>query len=350
MRVFCALALLCSLASNLTAADSSDAPLPDAEQKFRAAIAEKFQAAEKSNVHVIKGVEGWLFVPAELRFLSAGRFWGNDAVKVSRSTKPEEADPIPAILDFRDQLKQRGIELLLAPVPPKAAIYPEKIVPEVPLNRNDSASYLQRFCEELRGKGVEIVDLTELFLRQRDGERGPVFCKTDTHWSGSGCFLAAQAMAEKIRTLLGRQSRHDCIANWKQIEFTGDLTSLLTHDAAKSVREKTFVRVINDKSSGSFVQPDKESPLLVLGDSYTLVYHDFLAQGAGLIDQLAAELGFAPDLIGTRGSGASVVRASLYRRSLKDPQYLAKKKMIIWCFAAREFTEAEGWARLPISK
>jgi hypothetical protein len=348
MRVFCALALLCSLESNLTAADSGDSPLTDAQQKFRAAIAEKFKAAEKSNAHVIKGVENWLFVPAELRFLSAGRFWGAEAVKISRSTKPEEADPIPAILDFRDQLKQRGIELLLAPVPPKAAIYPEKVVPEVPLNRNDSAPYLKRFCDELRGKGVEIVDLTELLARRRDAERGPVFCKTDTHWSGNGCVLAAQAMAAKIR--IGSQPRHDYIANWKQIEFTGDLTSLLADDAARSAPEKTFVRVINDKSSGGFVQPDKESPLLVLGDSYTLVYHDFLAQGAGLIDQLAAELGFAPDLIGTRGSGASVVRASLYRRSLKDPQYLAKKKMIIWCFAAREFTEAEAWTRLPISK
>ena len=347
MRVFCALALLCSLESNLTGADSADAPLTEAQQKFRTALADKFQAAEKSNAHVIKGLEDWLFVPSELRFLSAGRFWGAEAVKISRSTKPEEADPIPAILDFRDQLKQRGIELLLAPVPPKAAIYPEKVVPEVPLNRNGSSPYLKRFCDELRGKGVEIVDLTELFVRRRDSEHGPVFCRTDTHWSGSGCVLAAQAMAEKIR--IGSQPHHDYVANWKQIEFTGDLTSLLT-GAAKSAPEKTFVRVISDKSGGGFVQPDKDSPLLVLGDSYTLVYHDFLAQGAGLIDQLADELGFAPDLIGTRGSGATVVRASLYRRSLKDPQYLARKKMIIWCFAAREFTEADAWTRLPISK
>jgi alginate O-acetyltransferase complex protein AlgJ len=350
MRVFCVLALLCSLESNLAAADSGDAPLTDAQQKFHAAIAEKFQTAEKSNAHVIKGVEDWLFVPAELRFLSAGRFWGNEAIKINRSNKPEEADPIPAILGFRDQLKQRGIELLLAPVPPKAAIYPEKIVPEVTLNRNDSAPYLQRFCDELRGKGVEIVDLMELFSRRRDRERGPVFCKTDTHWSGSGCVLAAQAMAEKVRTRLGPQPRHDYIAYWKQIEFAGDLTSLLAGDAAKSAPEKTFVRVISDKSGGGLIQPDKDSPLLVLGDSYTLVYHDFLAQGAGLIDQLTDELGFAPDLIGTRGSGATAVRVSLYRRSLKDPQYLARKKMIIWCFAAREFTEADAWTRLPISK
>ena len=59
----------------------------------------------------------------------------------------------------------------------------------------------------------------------------------------------------------------------------------------------------------------------------------------------------APDLIGTSGSGATPVRLTLYRRSVKDPGYLAKKKIVVWCFAAREFTEAtEGWAKVPIAK
>src|SRR5437762_9982012 len=49
-------------------------------------------------------------------------------------SKPESADPIPAIVDFREQLKKRGIDLLLMPVPPKAAIYPEKILPDVDLH------------------------------------------------------------------------------------------------------------------------------------------------------------------------------------------------------------------------
>ncbi len=69
------------------------------------------------------------------------------------------------------------------------------------------------------------------------------------------------------------------------------------------------------------------------------------------MDQLAKDLGFAPDLIGTRGSGATAVRVSLYRQTRTDPGYLAKKKVIVWCFAAREFTEADqGWVVQPIAK
>jgi hypothetical protein len=66
---------------------------------------------------------------------------------------------------------------------------------------------------------------------------------------------------------------------------------------------------------------------------------------------LAVELGIVPDVIGTRGSGATPVRISLFRRGAKDPGFLDKKKIVIWCFAAREFTEAaQGWQKLPVAK
>jgi alginate O-acetyltransferase complex protein AlgJ len=88
-----------------------------------------------------------------------------------------------------------------------------------------------------------------------------------------------------------------------------------------------------------------------MGDSHTLVFREFLAERAGLIDQLAHNLGYAPDLIGTRGSGATAVRVSLFRKSRSDPAYLGKKKLIVWCFAAREFTEADqGWVVQPVAK
>ena len=99
------------------------------------------------------------------------------------------------------------------------------------------------------------------------------------------------------------------------------------------------------------MEADPNSPILLMGDSHTLVFHDFLAERAGLLDQLALEIGIAPYLIGTRGSGATPVRLSLYRRSLKDQGFLAKKKLVIWCFTAREFTEAsQGWQKLPVAK
>jgi len=348
MRFFCTFFLLVAL----TGAVPAETPLSDAQQKFAAELAATVQNLEKKNAAAGAGVDGWLFFGGELRLLSLGRFWGDDAAKVSRAHKPELKDPIPAILDFQQQLKRRGIELLVVPVPPKAAIYPEKIAPGFDVRTTDSAPVLHRFYDELRGAGIDVLDLSALFIQNRDHARGAVFCRTDSHWSGIGCVLAAQAIADKMRSKLPQPATpKEYAANWKEVQVSGDLDGLMSHDVHKPGPEKIAVQSVSEKGNGSAVEPDANSPLLLLGDSHTLVYHDFLAERAGLLDQLALQLGFAPDLIGTRGSGATPVRLNLYRRSVKDAGYLAKKKVVVWCFAAREFTEAtEGWAKAPVAK
>ena len=73
-----------------------------------------------------------------------------------------------------------------------------------------------------------------------------------------------------------------------------------------------------------------------------------LAKGAGLPDQLALELGFPVDLVAVRGSGATPSRINLLRRAQKDPNYWTGKKWVIWCFSAREFTESDGWRKVPL--
>jgi acetyltransferase AlgX (SGNH hydrolase-like protein) len=352
MKIFCRLILLASLPAFLAAETLMQVSLSDAQQKLRGELAGKVQSAERKNAAAVAEADGWLFFAAEFRLLLLGRFWGDEAPKVSRSHKPDLADPVPAIADFQKQLKARGIDLLVVPVPPKAAIYPEKILAGFDVRTHDAAPLLHRFYEDLRAAGINVLDLTPLFIQNRDDKRGGVFCKTDSHWSGLGCALAAQAIAESIRGKVTAAAPGKAYASeWKEAEIKGDLVSLLPPDSPKPGPEKIAVRSVSEKGTNTAVQPDANSPLLVLGDSHTLVFHDFLAERAGLIDQLAQELGFAPDLIGTRGSGATPVRISLYRRGLKDPGYLAKKKIIVWCFAAREFTEAsEGWAKVPVAK
>jgi SGNH hydrolase-like domain, acetyltransferase AlgX len=324
----------------------------DAAREFRSTLAGKVQLLEKDNAAALAGVDGWLFLSADLRFLSAARFWGADAVNVSRSPKPEWADPIPAIVDFNHQLKDRGIQLLLVPVPPKPEIYPDKILPEVRVSGSDLTPFMSLFYDELRSQGVDVLDLAPTFLAYRTKEQETVFCKTDTHWSGIGCVLAAQAIAEKIRAKVPElASRGDYTSDWVNLSIEGDLSGLLGAKIPKPGLENVRVRSVASKATGSGIVPDPNSPVLLLGDSFTLVFYDFYATNAGLLDQLTVELGFAPDAIGTRGSGATPVRISLFRRGAKDPDFLSKKKIVIWCFASREFSEAaQGWQKLPVAK
>ena len=346
---FYAAILACLSISKVFAGDLIS--LSDSQQKFVNELAAKWRAAAHEGTGAIAGTDGWLFLSSDTRFLSAGQFWGVDAAKVSRAQKSESADPIPAIVDFHEQLKQRGIDLLVLPVPPKATIYSEKILPDVDLHGEPAAPLLAQFYDELRRRGIDVVDLAPVFLQNRVSDHGPVFCKTDSHWSGFGCVLAAQAITAKVHGRLAAQPRKSYGVEWRETTIKGDLLDLVGSRTDKPEPEKIAVRTISDKETGAAVNPDPDSPLLIMGDSHTLVFHDFHAEKAGLLDQLANELGFPADLIGTRGSGATAVRISLYRRARKDLDYLAKKKVIVWCFAAREFTESDqGWEKVPVSQ
>lgn len=346
MRRHLLLSLLISCAVIFRAEVWAQDSLAQKQQSFRAQLASKVAALEKKNAGAAVGLDGWFFLTGELRFLAQGKFWEEAASKVSRAHKAEWADPIPAIADFHRQLQERGIALLVVPVPAKAAIYPEKIGVETKLSATESAPALMEFYGELRRRGIEVMDLTALFAAHRDDPRGPVYCRTDSHWSGVGCALAAEAIAQRVRQILpDESSRGAFTADWKDANISGDLASL-AGEAAKAAPEKIAIRRISPP-----VAADPRSPLLLMGDSHTLVFHDFLAERAGLLDQLANELHYAPDLIGTRGSGATAVRVSLYRRAHADPDYLSRKKVVIWCFAAREFTETDqGWVVQPIAK
>src|SRR3954467_1312896 len=163
MRFFASLLLLTFSAASL--------PAEIAPQKFASELAMAVENLEKKNAAAMAGSDGWLFFGGELRLLSLGKFWGNEAAKVSRAHKPDLADPVPAMLDFQQQLKARGIELVVVPVPPKASIYPEKIVSGFDVRTKDPAPMLHQFYDELRAAGVDVLDLSKLFVQKRDDIR-----------------------------------------------------------------------------------------------------------------------------------------------------------------------------------
>ena len=91
----------------------------------------------------------------------------------------------------------------------------------------------------------------------------------------------------------------------------------------------------------------RESPVVLLGDSHNLVFHsgsDMHSLGAGLPDHLAHRIGFPVDLVAVRGSGATPSRLSLFRRR----DNMRGKRLVIWCFSVREFTEGQGWRKVRV--
>ncbi len=331
----------------------------EATQAFREECRAKSAAALKSFSIAVKGREGWLFFGPELRSVGVGKFWGDRAIDVSQANNADHADPIPAILDFKAQLDKAGIELLFVPVPPKCIVYADKLTARIKMEpqglpRFDAAH--QQFYDELRKQGVNVLDLTAEFFAHRIDEDA-LYCKTDTHWSGRACVFAARRIAAdlKEKTWLESVPKKEFSSAWKRISINGDLRSSDDKSPLETLPLR-FVGTPSDKAKSTAnlqpIETSRESPVLLLGDSHDLVFHDgddMHTRGAGLADQLAFELGFAVDLIAVRGSGATPARTDLMRRAKADSDYLKKKKLVIWCFSAREFTESLGWQKVPLT-
>ena len=342
---------------------TADAP-PDPKllAAFRAECAAKSKAALDEARMAVPGKDGWLFYAPELRHLAAERFWGDAAATANPNAPPDQADPIPAIVDFKKQLEAAGVELLLVPVPPKALIYPEAATNAVPAGKGAAPRLDPQhvaFYELLRKEGVKVVDLVPDYLKRKtDKPADALYCKGDTHWSGHGLEAAAARIADEVkgRPWLKDVKKGRLESEVREIEMQGDLSGSLGD--RNSPKEKLRLRFVGTRggaaAAGGALEPaipDPASPVLLLGDSHLLVFHaggDMHAQGAGLADQLALAWGFPVDLVGVRGSGATPARIDLLRQSRADPDYHKNKKLVIWCFSAREFSEAPAWQKVPI--
>ena len=281
-------------------------------------------AAQQRGELFVAGNDGRRFLPAELRFVTK---------LISPDISRLAAPAVDAIADFAEQLKSKGISLLLVPVPPKAMFAAQSLGVAA-----DKQQLMRRGWEtivaELRARGVAVEDLAPAFASAKEDP----YCQRDTHWSGRGIALASEALSPAVAQAAGVQAR-PVTEPWKTQNIQGDLGG-----EAEDVSLR-FSGMSADLAAAA------THPVLLLGDSHLLVFHaggDLHAAGAGLADQLASTLGTMPDVMAVRGSGATSARMNLARRARGDVGYLASKKLVVWCFAGRDFTEADAWKKIPI--
>lgn len=342
------LALVLGAAPLLSAAEPAE--------RFRAEMAAKAEAADAADRAVVAGRDGWLFLRAELRHVGAGVFWGERAAEVGRSSRPQWADPLPAIVDFHEQLAAMGIELILLPVPPKALIYPEKISDAVAADAPRLDTVHQQFYALLRERGVKVIDLTDDLLKLKRAGGVAVYCRQDTHWATPAIEAAARRIGAEVADRPWRKEVEPVAFAVEQrtVEINGDLRQLAGDDTLD--REQVPLKFVGTADGAGAVKPvvaDADAPVLLLGDSHLLVFHagaDMHAAGAGLVEHASRLLGRPVDVIAVRGSGATPCRINLVRKAYADPSYLANKKLVVWVLTAREFTEATAWRPLPLTR
>lgn len=339
------LILLLLLGGRAAAVFADDA----AANKLAARCTELASQAQAESSIVAAGQGGWLFFTGDLSHVAA----------IARDPQSQRPDPfaqaVEAIVDFHAQLEAAGIELLLVPVPPKPVIYPDMLVDLKMSDRQPPRldAGQQALNKRLSDKGVQALDLVPAFLASRAKEGPEIYCKQDTHWSSVGCALAAAEIArylgDKPDSYGARRTQYNRVTS--RIEIEGDLRAALKGPLPPKETVTLFLLSQDGRKAIAPVRDDPGSPIVLLGDSHNLVFHaggDMHAQGAGLPDQLVHELHFPIDVLAVRGSGGTPARVNLMRKVKADPTYLKGKRLVIWCFASREFTQSQNWLKVPI--
>lgn len=300
------------------------------------------------------GSDGFLFFRQSVAYATGGDL----------GKQKHDRNPLPAIGAFRKLLARHGVDLLFVPVPTKVEIYPDKAA-----SASNGAAGFDRFAGQvvnpferkflldLAAEGVESVDLMPALLAERAHAAGkhqagePIYQAQDTHWTSRGLELAAKLVAERIRRYpwYHQVAAHRRSFRTQDASFTrhGDLHTRLPEADKARYQPETLVGHQVIASDGTPYDDDPDSPVVVLGDSFTGVYELMDCEHAGVSAHIAREIGYPVDLVMSYGGGPNV-RQKLLRRG---EAALGTKKLVVWMMTARDLYDfGEGWQPLGKGK
>lgn len=279
------------------------------------------------NEKALVGKEGWYFYEPGLHYL----------------TEPFGNEPLECILDFKAQLEERGIELILMPVPVKGMFYPQALSSRFDVSNGylQNPSY-EALNEELIHRGVKVADGAQWLQAEREDIEGPLFLKTDTHWTPQAMSLVAQNTAALITETipLNRRLYLPMERTEQKLSHSGDIAQMLRLPEGSNLIEAEDVSLHPVLMRGNEPwAPEKSAEILFLGDSFSNIYsHPSMGWGesAGLVEQLSYYLKRPIDRIVQNDNGAYATRQALQYEMMRGRDPLAGKKVVIWEFAMRE--------------
>jgi alginate O-acetyltransferase complex protein AlgJ len=297
-------------------------------------------------LHALLGADGFLFYRRSLQYVVGGDI----------QAQPAGKNPLPALVEFKNYLAALGVDLLVVPVPSKPEVFPDKLkgaaVPPAKLPVLNP--YGRKFLLELTQAGVEVVDLLPVFLKARGkdaDETQLLYQRQDTHWTDRGLRLAAATVAERIKQYpwYAALEPHAVDFSVKPCDFRrpGDLHSRLSPAEQRAFKPEALVAQQVVAPAGEPFEDDADSPIVVLGDSFTGVFERTDCGSAGVSAHLARELRYPVDLVMSYGGGPNVRNTLLTRGEAT----LRRMRLVIWIFAARDlYNYWDDWEPLAAPK
>ena len=331
----------------------------------------------------------WLFYRQDVEFLV------QPSPLDVRSAKLD--NPVQAILRFRDQLKAKGVELLVVITPGKPSIYPERLTGNASTVMA-TESHGKKILDSLAKLGFNTVDLYTPLLaaKKDDASLGPLYLNDDTHWTPRGAELAAAEIAAAVKRLdsdgkinltelrqkhadgsypmsfvakdsvadrmgdVGEMSGLNKFGVFKTQRVTGHVVmqqninsladSICIDSAYKECKNNSNTLCLwtsltacgfkYDTTVTPFKDDFRKAKILILGDSFSRIYQTDSPVNAGWIAHFAKNMNRPVASIVSDGGASTLVREKLARKA----GVLKGKKLLIWEFVERDLRfGAEGW-------
>ncbi|HSZ78867.1 MAG TPA: hypothetical protein VK775_15795 [Chthoniobacterales bacterium] len=291
---------------------------------------------------VYPGHDGWLFYRPDVDYITGPPFLDAMQLKQRAKTSGVEPDPIKAIVDFRNQLAARGIDLIVMPVPVKACVDSEMMVgngSQKKLLQNESFDDFKVLAER---RGVQVFDPASLLMERKAKEGGaPLYLATDTHWRPE----TMEWVARQLAAYLGRpgplQGEGLRVAE-KEISAYGDILTMLKLPAGDNFYHPQKVAIQQVLMGNALWHSNPEARVLLLGDSFCNIYSlepMGWGESAGFAEHLSQALGGQPvDCILRNSDGSFATREILSHELARGRDRLAGKKVVVWEFAVRELS------------
>jgi len=253
-----------------------------------------------------------------------------------------QPDPIQAIVDFRNQLAARGIDLVVLPVSVKPSVEGEMLAVSN-ANRTQASGALpnpsfNEFKARLKREKVRVFDPAP-FLMER-GRNGHRYLETDTHWRPETMEVVAERLADFLQLPAAAGSTSPSIIE-KEIVARGDIATMLKLSRGDKFFPPETVTIRQVVTGNALWRPSKEADVLLLGDSFSNIF-SFEAMGwgesAGFAEHLSVALRRPIDCILRNSDASFATREILSNELARGRDRLAGKKLVIWEFAARELS------------
>ena len=205
------------------------------------------------NEQVYLGRDRWLFYQPDVAYLTGPGFLDPSFQRSrarsgdSSATKAIQPDPLKAIIQFRDQLKSRGIHLVIMPIPVKPMIEPEFLSPSyrpplpIPLQNPSYGAFLK----SLEKVQIDYLDISHSLAESKRSTGRSQFLRTDTHWTPEAMQHAVALLAEKLRAvgLAGTAERIELDRSSQIIHGLGDIVAMLKLPATSRLYPRETVTI-----------------------------------------------------------------------------------------------------------